>query len=54
MGQLNASTALPTRYPLDRSKKRRDRSVGIATGYGLDYRGIRVQFSAGARDFLLS
>jgi hypothetical protein len=31
----------------------RDSSVGIALGYGLDDRGSRVRFSAGARNFSL-
>jgi hypothetical protein len=33
--------------------KSRDSSVGIATGYGLDDRGSRVQVPAGARNFSL-
>jgi hypothetical protein len=32
-------------------KKSRDSSVGIALGYGLDDRGSRVRFSAGAGNF---
>jgi hypothetical protein len=28
-------------------------SVGIALGYGLDYRGTRVRFPTGARNFSL-
>jgi hypothetical protein len=31
----------------------RDSSVGIALGYGLDVRGSRVRFPAGARNFSL-
>jgi hypothetical protein len=31
----------------------RDSSVGIALGYGLDSRGCRVRFPAGARNFSL-
>jgi hypothetical protein len=31
----------------------RDSSVGIALGYGLDYRGSRVRFPAGAGNFSL-
>jgi hypothetical protein len=31
----------------------RDSSVGIALDYGLDYRGSRVRFLAGARNFSL-
>jgi hypothetical protein len=31
----------------------RDSSVGIALGYGLDDRGSRVRFPAGARNFSL-
>jgi hypothetical protein len=34
-------------------KKSRDSSVGIALGYGLDDRGSRVRFSAGAGNFSL-
>jgi hypothetical protein len=33
--------------------KRRDSSVGIALGYGLDNRGSRVRFTAGAGNFSL-
>jgi hypothetical protein len=33
--------------------KSRDSSVGIALGYGLDDRGFRVRFSAGAGNFSL-
>jgi hypothetical protein len=33
--------------------KSRDSSVGIALGYGLDDRGSRFRFSAGARNFSL-
>jgi hypothetical protein len=33
--------------------KSRDSSVGIALGYGLDDRGTRVRFPAGARNFSL-
>jgi hypothetical protein len=33
--------------------KNRDSSVGIALGYGLDDRGSRVLFSAGAGNFSL-
>jgi hypothetical protein len=33
--------------------KRRDSSVGIALGYGLDDRGSRVRFPAGAGNFSL-
>jgi hypothetical protein len=33
--------------------KSRDISVGIALGYGLDDRGSRIQFSAGAGTFSL-
>jgi hypothetical protein len=33
--------------------KNRDRSVGIALGYGLDDRGSRVRFPAGAGNFSL-
>jgi hypothetical protein len=35
------------------SNKRRDSSVGIALGYGLDDRGCRVRFPAGAGNFSL-
>jgi hypothetical protein len=35
------------------SYKSRDSSVGIALGYGLDDRGSRVRFPAGARNFSL-
>jgi hypothetical protein len=31
----------------------RDNSVGIALGYGLDYRGSRVRFPVGAGNFSL-
>jgi hypothetical protein len=34
--------------------KSRDSSVGIALGYGLDDRGSRVRFPAGARNFLFT
>jgi hypothetical protein len=34
-------------------KKSRDSSVGIALGYGLDDRGSRVRFPAGAGNFSL-
>jgi hypothetical protein len=34
-------------------KKSRDSSVGIALGYGLDDRGSRVRFLAGAGNFSL-
>jgi hypothetical protein len=34
--------------------KRRDSSVGIALGYGLDYRGSRVRFPAGLGIFLFT
>jgi hypothetical protein len=34
-------------------KMGRDNSVGIALGYGLDDRGSRVRFSAGAGNFSL-
>jgi hypothetical protein len=34
-------------------KKRRDSSVGIALGYGLDDRGSGVRFPAGAGNFSL-
>jgi hypothetical protein len=33
--------------------KSRDKSVGIALGYGLDDRGSRVRFPAGAGNFSL-
>jgi hypothetical protein len=33
--------------------KSRDSSVGIALGYGLDYRGSKVRFPAGAGNFPL-
>jgi hypothetical protein len=33
--------------------KSRDRSVGTALGYGLDDRGFRAQFPAGAGNFSL-
>jgi hypothetical protein len=33
--------------------KSRDNSVGIALGYGLDYRGSRVRFPTGAGNFSL-
>jgi hypothetical protein len=36
-----------------RSHKSRDSSVGIALGYGLDDRGSRVRFPAGAGNFSL-
>jgi hypothetical protein len=35
------------------SSKNRDRSVGIVLGYGLDDRGSRVRFPAGAGNFSL-
>jgi hypothetical protein len=35
------------------SSKSRDSSVGIALGYGLDNRGSRVRFPAGAENFSL-
>jgi hypothetical protein len=35
------------------SEESRDSSVGIALGYGLDDRGSRVRFPAGAGDFSL-
>jgi hypothetical protein len=35
------------------SSKSRDSSVGIALGYGLDDRGSRVRFPAGAGNFSL-
>jgi hypothetical protein len=35
------------------NSKSRDSSVGIALGYGLDYRGSRVPFPAGAGNFSL-
>jgi hypothetical protein len=31
----------------------RDSAVGIATGYGLDYRGVGVRVPLGARNFFL-
>jgi hypothetical protein len=34
--------------------KSRDSSVGIALGYGLDDRGSRVRFPAGAGNFLFT
>jgi hypothetical protein len=34
-------------------KKSRDSSVGIATGYGMDGRGLGVRLPAAARDFSL-
>jgi hypothetical protein len=34
-------------------RENRDSSVGIATGYGLDDRGSRVRFPAGAGNFSL-
>jgi hypothetical protein len=36
-----------------RTHKSRDSSVGIALGYGLDDRGSRVRFPAGAGNFSL-
>jgi hypothetical protein len=39
--------------PFARYKKSRDSSVGIALGYGLDDRGSRVRFPAGAGNFSL-
>jgi hypothetical protein len=36
-----------------RTDKSRDSSVGIALGYGLDNRGSRVRFPAGAGNFSL-
>jgi hypothetical protein len=38
-------------HPLN--NKNRDSSVGIALGYGLDDRGSRVRFPAGAGNFSL-
>jgi hypothetical protein len=38
---------------LDLNLHRRESSVGIALGYGLDDRGSRVQFPAGAGNFSL-
>jgi hypothetical protein len=43
---------LPMRLQLSVIKSR-DSSVGIALGYGLDDRGSRVRFLAGARNFFL-
>jgi hypothetical protein len=37
-----------------KKKKSRDSSVGIALGYGLDDRGSRVRFPAGAGNFSLA
>jgi hypothetical protein len=36
------------------TERSRDSSVGIALGYGLDDRGARVRFPAGAGNFSLS
>jgi hypothetical protein len=41
---------MPFKYSLFKS---RDSSVGIALGYGLDDRGSRVRFAAGAGNFSL-
>jgi hypothetical protein len=38
---------------LERRHESRDSSVGIALGYGLDDRGSRVRFPAGAENFSL-
>jgi hypothetical protein len=35
------------------SNKSRDSPVGIALGYGLEYRGFRVRFPAGAGNYSL-
>jgi hypothetical protein len=40
-------------FTLSTTLKSRDSSVGIALGYGLDDRGSRVRFPAGARNFSL-
>jgi hypothetical protein len=45
---LNASTTTTTT-----TSKSCDNSVGVALGYGLDDRGSRVRFSAGAGKFSL-
>jgi hypothetical protein len=47
---------LSSKYPLQYAvlKKSRDSSIGIALGYGLDDRGSRVRFPAGAGNFLFT
>jgi hypothetical protein len=47
---LSASEILSLYFPSNRS---RDSSARIALGYGLDDRGSRVRFPAGAGDFSL-
>jgi hypothetical protein len=42
-----------TKLILQPAAQSRDSSVGIALGYGLDDRGSRVRFPAGAEDFSL-
>jgi hypothetical protein len=53
--QLHAPVALPpgNKPPVPTGYKSRDSSVGIALGYGLDDRGSRVRFQAGAGNFSL-
>jgi hypothetical protein len=41
------------KHPHPVLSKNRDRSVGVALGYGLDDRGSRVQFPAGDGNFSL-
>jgi hypothetical protein len=40
-------------YPVQTTSKSRDSSVGIALGYGLDYRGFKVRILEGAGNFSL-
>jgi hypothetical protein len=47
---FNASTVIIVIVTMSKS---RDSSVGIALGYGLDDRGSRVRFPAGAGNFSL-
>jgi hypothetical protein len=50
---LRCRTAYETLTTYILSQKNRDSSVGIAPGYGLDGRGSRVRFPAGAGNFSL-
>jgi hypothetical protein len=50
-GPLWSTLQINTR--LENTWKSRDSSVGIALGYGLDDRGSRIRFPAGARNFSL-
>jgi hypothetical protein len=50
---LNVGIGIILKWILQRNCKSRDSSVGIAVGYGLDDRGSRVRFPAGAGNFSL-